>query len=95
MGEVQEDAPAQKELPTVMISWMFADPSHDSWLQSRIPLPKSLFVQRHGMSLELQPRSPALPSMFWMHFFYDFRVSTTAFSDMDVSGGTYTAVWQR
>ena len=61
---------AQKPFPTLMICDVSVPLGHDSFEQSRTPLPKSMFEQRHLMSLFEQPKLPARPNMFWMHVFY-------------------------
>lgn len=43
---------------------------HDSFEQSRTPLPKSMFEHRQAMSLLAQPKLPARPNMFEIHVFY-------------------------
>lgn len=59
----------QKPDPTEMIDALSASPGHDSLVQSRTPLPKSMFLQRHPTSFAGQPRLGAFASMLLIQFF--------------------------
>ena len=65
----QFDLLLQKELPTEMMELVSVPLGHDSFEQSRTPLPKSMLVQRQVMLLLAQPKLGARFNMLVMQVF--------------------------